>query len=527
MKAKSEMANGPTRQEMAHWSERVLLVDDDAGILALMQRYMAAFGLEADQACHGKEAVSFLARQKYGVVITDMMMPEMDGMELLHHIGSHHPHTDVIVVTGQSKSYSFTDVITAGACDFIIKPFERDELKAKLQRIFRERRLIADLQNEIRAHELESLKRREEQDKLRTITATANDAIVMMDGEGRITFWNEAAARIFGHGSAEALGRDVHGLIGLPRHSLGTSQRPGSTVAGGEVMEIRCVRKNGEKFPVELSLASVALEGHWHAVGLMKDITRRKRDEAELLKAKAVAEKASKTKTDFMNTISHELRTPMNGIIGFSALLAASSLDEKQQKYLALLQRSSDRLMALITQLLNFSSVEANTRNMNDTDFSLPIFFDTILTQFKPKAAEKGLFLTNKIADDIPSELHGDHVILQQIISNILENAVKYTDKGGIICETILRERPAKGKVVLLVSVQDSGCSIAPDKQEMIFDAFTQAEEYKTRRYQGAGLGLAVAAKLVDLMGGRIWVESRKGTGTTFFFTVRLDVAGA
>ncbi len=525
---------GQDKQEIFLRPERILLVDDDVGILALMQRHMESFGLQADQAKHGKEAVELLGQQEYGVVITDMMMPEMNGMELLHYIGSHHPQTDVLVVSGHSKTYSFTDVITAGASDFIAKPFERDELKAKLQRIFRERRLIADLHKEIRAHELEFMRRREEQDKLRTITSTANDAIVMMDSDGLITFWNEAAERIFGYEGKEVMGHNVQKLIASPdncqdklRQSFQGLHQSVKGVAVGEVLEIAGLRKNGEEFPVELSLASVALEGKWHAVGLMKDITSRKQAEEELLEAKAAAERASKAKSDFMNTISHELRTPMNGIIGFSALLNTSVLTEKQYKYLSLLQKSADRLMALITQLLNFSSVEANTKDLNPADFNLQKFFKTILTQFQPKAQEKGLSLTCKIAGDIPVDLHGDHVILQQIISNILENAVKYTDEGGIVCEVILKEHPAEGPVVLQVSVQDSGCSIPPDKQEMIFDSFTQAEEYKTRKYQGAGLGLTVAAKLVDLMGGKIWLESALGKGTTFSFTVKLGVAGS
>lgn len=519
-------------KEFSLWAERVLLVDDDVGLLMLMQRHMESFGLESDKAMNGKEAIACLKEREYGVVITDMMMPEIDGMELLHYISEHHLRCDVIVVSGHSKVYSFTDVITAGATDFIAKPFERDELKAKLKRIFRERRLIADLHNEIRAHELESLKRREEQDKLRTITSTANDAIVMMDNDGLITFWNEAAERIFGYSSSEAHGQNVHGLI-VPRRyddifqqGFQRFQQAGTGRAVGATLELVGRRKNGEEFPVELSLAAVSLNDTWHAVGLMKDITQRKRTEAELLKAKAEAEVASKTKSDFMNTISHELRTPMNGIMGFAALLSNSEMSEKQRNYLSLLQKSSDRLMALIVQLLNFSSVEASTKDLNAAVFNFQDFVDTILTQFQPKAEAKGLSLVFRIDDDVPAKLHGDHVILQQIVSNIVDNAVKYTDEGGIVCEATIKENPAKGPIMLQVSIKDSGCSIPPEKQEMIFEPFTQAEEYKTRKYQGAGIGLTVAAKLVDLMGGTIWLESRKGKGTTFYFTVQLDVAG-
>jgi signal transduction histidine kinase len=183
--------------------------------------------------------------------------------------------------------------------------------------------------------------------------------------------------------------------------------------------------------------------------------------------------------------------------------------------------------MALIVQLLNFSSVEASAKDLNAEDFNFQDFVNTILLQFRAKAEEKGLALICRIAEDIPAVLHGDHVVLQQIFSNIIENALKYTERGGIVCEATLKEAPQDGVLMLQISIQDSGCSIPPEKQKVIFDSFTQAEEYTTRRYQGAGLGLTVAAKLVELMGGTIWLNSMKGKGTTFFFTVRLHVAGS
>ncbi|PLX51364.1 MAG: hypothetical protein C0613_00645 [Desulfobulbaceae bacterium] len=518
-------------KEFSFWAERALLVDDDSSFLQLMGRYLHSFGLEADQAANGKEAVALLQQQEYGVVITDMMMPEMDGMELLHYISDHHPATDVLVVSGYSKVYSFTDVITAGATDFVVKPFERDELKAKLKRIYRERMLIADLHNEIRAHKLEFLRRQEEQDKLQTITSTANDAIIMMDGEGLITFWNQAAEQIFGYKGDEVMGGDIYDLIvpsryhDMLRNGFELFRKSGHGHAWGTNIELGCLRKNGEEFPVELSLAGVLVKGEWHAVGLLKDITKRKIVEAELRRAKAVAEAASKAKSDFMNTISHELRTPMNGIIGFAALLKGSELSEKQRNYLSLLQKSADRLMALIAQLLNFSSVAASRRDLQSTDFNFAEVVCPILKHFQAQARAKGLSLTSDMADDLPAMLHGDHVVLQQIISNILENAVKYTERGGISFKA--RQRPGRqpGQVELEVAIKDSGCAIAPDKQKVIFDAFTQAEEYMTRKYQGAGLGLTVAARLVELLGGKIWLESAPGTGSTFFFTVQFYLA--
>ncbi len=517
---------GQDLTDLIAWTEHILIVDDDFNLLTLMKRHMDSFGLSADTAENGKEAVTLLEQKEYGVVITDMMMPEMDGMALLAYVSEHHPQTDVLVISGYSAIYSFTEIIKAGAVDFIAKPFEKDELKAKLQRIFNERQLITNLQNEITAHEREFLRRKEEEEKLQAITSAANDAIVVLDNDGSITFWNQAAERIFGYNYQEVLGENFQILMISPRFhevvSKSLKQTQGqSGAAAGVNLEFVGIRKHGEEFPVELSLASFELKGSSHAVWILRDITTRKKREEDLLKAKAEAEVASRAKTDFMNTISHELLTPMNGIAGFGALLSATDLNAKQKEYLDLVHQSSERLMALISQLLNFANLETSAKDLHPVDFNLQDFFTSILTQFQPKAEEKDLQITCDIGDDIPARLYGDHVVIQQVVSNILENAIKYSDHGVVALHCHLKES-TNDDVLLEMAIADSGCGIPREKKAMIFEAFTQVEEYSTRKHQGAGIGLTIAARLVKLMSGEIWLESTENKGSTFYFTVRL-----
>ncbi|MEN8258906.1 MAG: ATP-binding protein [Thermodesulfobacteriota bacterium] len=349
-----------------------------------------------------------------------------------------------------------------------------------------------------------------------------------MDNDGIITCWNQAAERIFGYSSSEVFGENLQGMMVTPRfheavdQSLKQVQGQGGAATGAN-LEFVGIRKNGDEFPVELSLAAFELKGASHAVWLLRDITKRKKAEEDLLKAKADIEVASRAKTDFMNTISHELLTPMNGIVGFGALLNATDLTDKQQGYLNLVQKSSDRLMALISQLLNFANLETCEKDLHPDDFNIQDFFTSILAQFRPKAEEKGLQMTCEIADDIPAELHGDHVVIQQIISNILENAIKYSEHGFVAVRSSLKGSTDDG-LILEVAIADSGCGISQANQTMIFEAFTQVEEYSTRKYQGVGIGLTIAARLVKLMSGEIWLESTESKGSTFYFTVRLPM---
>ena len=503
--------------------EKILAVDDDNAIRFMLKRIISSIGYNVTTATDGADAVNKLKNDTFSVVITDILMPHMNGMDLLQHIRKNYTHINVIVVTGFSDKYSFNDIILAGATDFIIKPFEKVELTAKLQRVIRERRHIENLNNEIAA-------KKAEKDKLETITTAANDAILMMDTNGIISFWNEAATRIFGFTKVEALGQNLHSLIAPTRFHNAFQQGFKKFIKNGQgsvidkTLELQGKRKDGSEFPAELSISSVKLNGVWNAVGLVRDITDRKIINAELHKAKNEALQASKAKTAFINTISHELRTPMNGILGMTSLLKSTELSATQNEYLDMAIVSSERLMNLIYQLLDFSVIDSQKKNLNSTSFEISQTIDNLPASLRKNALKKGITLSFHIDETTPKTIFGDPVVLSQVLNNLISNAVTHTDHGQILVEVIAKEKVDANNILLQFSVMDTGKGIPLDNQKEIFDSFTQVEDYLSRNNEGAGLGLAICSKLVELMDGEIWLESVPGKGSNFFFTATFEI---
>ena len=255
--------------------------------------------------------------------------------------------------------------------------------------------------------------------------------------------------------------------------------------------------------------------------GTFIDITERKRVEEEVRKAKDAAVQATQHKSEFLANMSHEIRTPLNGVIGFTDILLNSDLSSKHREYLEMIKYSGESLLSLINDILDFSKIEAGKLELEETDFDLRYLMESSVTPLMAQAHKKNLNLLLYIEPNIPLALIGDPGRLRQIIINLAGNAIKFTERGEVLV-SVVQEGLTQKDVTLHFSVRDTGIGIPEEKQAGIFDSFTQADSSVTRKYGGTGLGTTISRKLVEMMGGKIWVESKLGAGSNFHFVISL-----
>jgi two-component system, sensor histidine kinase and response regulator len=283
-------------------------------------------------------------------------------------------------------------------------------------------------------------------------------------------------------------------------------------------------RSDGTSFPAEYWSYPVERDGRIVGVVVtLIDITARRAAQDAMLKAKEAAESANRAKSQFLANMSHEIRTPMNGIIGMTELALGTPLNEEQKQYLNLVRSSADSLLRVINDVLDFSKIEAGRLDLDQTDFDLPELVNQTLKTLAVRAHKKGQELSSRIAADVPQMLSGDPDRVRQILVNLVGNAIKFTHKGSVVIEV---GREVAGEKTdpfrLHFVVRDTGIGIPREKQQVIFDAFSQADGSTTRQYGGTGLGLTITKRLVELMGGKVSVESQVGEGSTFHFTLKL-----
>ena len=367
----------------------------------------------------------------------------------------------------------------------------------------------------------------ESEGRIRLLLDSTAEAIFGIDREGRLTFCNPATLRLLGYEKgADLLGKIAHDVM---HHSLadGTpypiqdcpmvdSRRKGKGVhLDTEVFW----RANGTSFPVEYWAYPICKDGEVvGAVVTFLDIAERKRTEAALLEAKEAAEAASRAKSEFLANMSHEIRTPMNGIIGMTDLALDTSLNAEQREYLSLVKSSADSLLRVINDILDFSKIEAGKLELEETEFEIRDVLQDTLKTLAVRADKKHLELLAHVSPEVPQSVVGDPTRLRQLIVNLVGNAIKFTERGNIVVDADLEEKSSEG-VHLHFRVSDTGIGIPLEKQQIIFESFAQADGSTTRRFGGTGLGLTISRQIVELMGGRMWVESEPGKGSTFHFT--------
>ncbi|MDW6001934.1 hybrid sensor histidine kinase/response regulator [Vibrio mangrovi] len=367
----------------------------------------------------------------------------------------------------------------------------------------------------------------------RTIIDGAPSCVVILDDQGKILLWNNTAETLYHYRSKDVLGKDCLQLLKmvLPEPLAEILQPPISIrdqkkIHGG-FFEVETYTKSGEMVPIDLGITIYLLNDRCQVALFLRDVSARKIVENELNEARAKAEDALKVKSMFLANMSHEIRTPMNAIIGMSHLALKTELTTKQRDYLSKIHNSASLLLGIINDILDFSKIEAGKLSIEHVNFELDDIFHNVSIITGQKAFDKGLELLFSVPRGLPKKLCGDPLRLGQVIINLVNNAVKFTEQGEI--SVAVREVQRQlDKIQLEFTVSDSGIGMSREQIERLFTAFTQADGSTTRKYGGTGLGLSICRRLVELMGGDIRVESEPGKGSHFVFDVWLktDRAG-
>jgi two-component system sensor histidine kinase/response regulator len=342
-------------------------------------------------------------------------------------------------------------------------------------------------------------------------------AIIVLDEQERIASCNPAFENLFGYKQGEIVGSNLDNLITTEATSQEAALYTQQTLIGGTVHGIgkrRC--KDGTIVDVEIhGVPVIVAEKKVGALAIYHNIT-------ELVRAKQEAEEATRAKSEFLANMSHEIRTPMNGVIGMLELALDTSLTSEQREYLGISLQSAEALLALINDILDFSKIEAKKMELEKIDFNLRTTVEDSAYSLAQRAQDKGLELACLIHPDLLSELKGDPARLRQVIINLTANAIKFTHQGEIVISAEpVHETDTQAKIHF--SIKDTGIGIPPDRQQSVFERFTQADGSTTRKYGGSGLGLTICKQLVEAMGGTIGVESTPGVGSIFWFEIQFE----
>ena len=378
------------------------------------------------------------------------------------------------------------------------------------------------------------------------LLASISSILIGVDENDRVTQWSRRAEQAFGIVATDALGQSFQECIirDIQWDSARVLKGVSTCLAENRVTRLDDVdfrQPNGEEGLLGITISPIRKDSGtpWGFIFLAADITerrqaqealRRAHDElevrvqertAELAEAKEAAEAANQAKSEFLARMSHEIRTPIHGIMGMIALVLDTEVTREQNEYLSTAQSSTDSLLSIINDILDFSRIEARHLELEEVDFDLRAMIEQTVETMALRVHKRGLDLLCYIPPQVPTELVGDPGRLRQVLVNLIDNALKFTEQGEIVVQAEVKS-DLEEEVEFLFTVHDTGIGIPEDKQEVIFEPFRQADGSTTRQYGGTGLGLAISQQLVELMGGHIWVESRPGKGSTFYFILKL-----
>ncbi len=457
------------------------------------------------------EGLEYLAEGSFVVVILELSLTNGLSPDTVSVFQSQFPHIPIIVMTDLNVDKHALQAVRQGAQDYLVK----NELNSFI--LARSIRYAIERQRAIEALSI----------------SEARLSLIMRGTRDGIWDWNLLTGEFYlSPRWLEMIGYKEHEIknnfVGFHKlihpDDLGAALDAWIGGMQGELdsfsVEYRLKSKQGDYIWVQSrGLALRDIKGTpIRLAGSNTDITERKRFEVELLEARSSAEASSRAKSDFLANMSHEIRTPMNGIIGIADLLMDTELTGEQREYLDMLKGSADSLLSIINDILDLSKIEAGRFELDSSAFRLRDCIREILNIGAVSASKKGLQLTYDVAPDVPDSIVGDPGFIRQILINLVGNAVKFTEKGGVSIRVDNEER-GTDEITLHFRVTDTGIGIPKEHQQKIFDIFTQADSSTTRKYGGTGLGLSICSRLVEMMKGKIWVESQPESGSSFHFT--------
>lgn len=526
------------------YAAEIMVVDDNPTNLKLLTEILSSEGYKVRPANGGELALLSVAFKTPDLILLDIKMTGMDGYEVCRRLKVEEKSCEipVIFISALDDVEDKVKGFNLGAIDYISKPFQANEVLVRVKNHLQLKQMQIQLKktNAILMAEIAERKLIEEslfkeKERFKITLLSVGDGVISTDNKGKIEIVNEVAQALLGWSQEEARGKDfgevVHIISAITREKCEDPVQ--KVIETGKIIGLAnhtvLIAKDGTERHIADSAAPIKDEnGNITGVVLVfRDVTEEMEKQEEIIKSKeeaAVANAANIAKSQFLANMSHEIRTPMNGFLGMIQIIEMTELTKKQREYMEIVRTSSDALLKIINDILDYTKIEVGKMKLEKIVFHLRKVINDVASLFKLSAVGKGVILEVSIGSDVPENFIGDPFRLRQIISNLIGNAVKFTNEGRIDVFIRMAEVRNSAEVKLEFVVKDTGVGIPDDKRNILFKSFSQADDSNTRKYSGTGLGLAISKSLVELMEGEIWVESREGKGSSFYFTCMLEM---